>query len=295
MFTVTNSAPILASAIPDQAGQVGYAFSFDATQSGNTFSDPDSDTLSVTVSFSADIGLSASDGTISGTPGQPGDITVTVEAADPDGASVSDSFVLSVGIDQDAVLAAFGANIDLAALANYANQPVPTYIGPPLDDGNPVTDKGATLGRILFYDAKLSIDNSVSCSSCHVQANGFSDLATVSSGVGSGVTGRHSMRLINGGFGHDGPGGGATTQFWDQRAASHAEQETMLDHYSNIPTPGGEPARTDLLNTLDGRLRQGNQVEQFNLSNAEKDAIEAFLRTLSGSDVYTDPKWSDPF
>ena len=35
------------------------------------------------------------------------------------------------------------------------------------------------------------------------------------------------MRLINGGFGHDGPGGGASTQFWDQRADTHEQQETM--------------------------------------------------------------------
>ena len=32
---------------------------------------------------------------------------------------------------------------------------------------NPITDAGATLGRVLFYDKKLSIDGSVACASCH--------------------------------------------------------------------------------------------------------------------------------
>lgn len=464
----SNSAPTLANALANQNGQRGYDLSIDVTQNGTTFADANGDTLTYTVSFSETIGLTASGGTITGVPTEIGDITVTVQASDPSGASVSDSFTLSVGIQQDAILAAFGANIDLGNLSDYAAQTVPDYIGPALDNGNPVTDAGATLGRILFYDVNLSIDNSISCASCHVQANGFSDLATVSNGVGSGVTGRHSMRLINGGFGHAGNGGGASTQFWDQRAATHEAQETqpiqdanehgfsgengapdfaalitkmegldyyeelfryvyldaditearigqslaqftksiqsfdsrydigraqvndqddnfpnftaqenagknnfrgqgtglnceachqapeftiqtgngrghngvvgvaadpnafdftntrapslrdlvnadgdvngpmmhdgslptlqaMLDHYSNIPTPGGEPARTDFINTLDNRLRQGDAARQFNLTNAEKTAIEAFLRTLSGTDVYTDLKWSNPF
>lgn len=466
--SATNRTPTVSSAFADQAGQIGFDLSIDATQNGGTFADADGDTLTYAVMFSNDIGLSASGGTITGVPNQLGDITVTVQASDPSGGNVSDSFTLTIGIKQDAILTTFGANIDLATLDNYAAQPVPTYIGPPLENGNPVTDVGATLGRILFYDVNLSIDNSVSCASCHVQANGFSDLAVVSSGVGSGVTGRHSMRLINGGFAHVGNGGGASTQFWDQRAATHEDQETqpiqdanehgfsgqngapdfddlitkmeglayyeelfrfayldpnitearigqslaqftksiqsfdtrydagraqvanendpfpnftaqenqgkanftgqgtglncaachqapeftiqtgpnrghngvvgvagdplafdftntraptlrdmvnasgtlngplmhdgslptlraMLDHYSNIATPGSEPARTDFINALDGRLRQGNAARQFNLSDANKDAIEAFLLTLSGTDVYTDPKWSDPF
>ena len=37
---------------------------------------------------------------------------------------------------------------------------------------NPITDKGATLGRVLFYDKNLSRNNTVSCSSCHQQAFG---------------------------------------------------------------------------------------------------------------------------
>ena len=49
-----------------------------------------------------------------------------------------------------------------------------------------VTDAGATLGRVLFYDPSMSADGTVSCSSCHVQANAFSDSEAKSVGV-SGV------------------------------------------------------------------------------------------------------------
>src|SRR5688572_25063551 len=38
---------------------------------------------------------------------------------------------------------------------------------------NPLSDDGATLGRVLFYDTRLSANNTTSCASCHVQAHGF--------------------------------------------------------------------------------------------------------------------------
>jgi cytochrome c peroxidase len=92
--------------------------------------------------------------------------------------------------------------IDLAALPNYARQVVPSYIffdNTPLAPGqsfNPITDTGATLGRLLFYDKRLSRNNTVSCSSCHQQAHGFSTPDIVGTGV-AGTTNRHPMRLIN--------------------------------------------------------------------------------------------------
>ena len=40
--------------------------------------------------------------------------------------------------------------------------------------GNPTTDAGAALGRVLFYDTRLSANDTVSCGSCHQQRYGFS-------------------------------------------------------------------------------------------------------------------------
>jgi cytochrome c peroxidase len=106
--------------------------------------------------------------------------------------------------------------IDLAALPNYARQVLPSYIiqdNTPRGPGgalNPITNTGATLGRLLFYDKRLSRNNTVSCSSCHQQAHGFGNPDIVGTGV-AGTTNRHPMRLINERF-RSGIG-----FFWDRR------------------------------------------------------------------------------
>ena len=62
---------------------------------------------------------------------------------------------------------------------------------------NPTTNHGATLGRVLFYDKNLSINNTVSCASCHKQENGFADATATSQGFKGGHTTRNSLALIN--------------------------------------------------------------------------------------------------
>lgn len=119
-----------------------------------------------------------------------------------------------------AVQAEFGSSVDLNNLANYANQNVPTYITKDNSALNPISNKGATLGRVLFYDKKMSANNTVSCSSCHKQEFAFGDNTIASTGVNS-TTGRHSMRLINTRFATE------SKCFWDERAASLEIQTTM--------------------------------------------------------------------
>ena len=63
----------------------------------------------------------------------------------------------------------------------------------------------------------------------------------------------------------------------------------VIEHYNNIPN---NPNNTNLDNRLQG---PGNQTQQLNLTNNEKNALEAFLKTLTGSDIYTNEKWSNPF
>jgi cytochrome c peroxidase len=60
----------------------------------------------------------------------------------------------------------------------------------------------------------------------------------------------------------------------------------VLDHYTNIPNNNN--------NNLDPRLGRGPGQRQ-NLSNDDRNALIAFLQTLSGQDMYTNEKWSDPF
>ena len=459
-ITTTNSTPIVSSAVVDQTGNVGYEFSIDLA---GTFSDPDNDTLTITADFGGNArGLSLSGTVLSGVPDSTGDVTVTCTATDPDGASVSDTFIVSVTIDQSAIATVFAGAIDLENLDDYAGQTVPDYITKVNDGGNPITDAGATLGRVLFYDASLSTTGTVSCASCHVQSLGFSDAGIVSTGVEGGLTGRHSMRLINTMFADE------EDFFWDERAPSHEAQESqpiqdhnemgfsgqngrpgldtliaqmeateyyeelfrfvfldpeiteeriqlalaqftksiqsfdsrfdegraqvnndnapfpnftaaenagkdlfmtnpnnggagcdrchrapefdiapnsnhngmfrvagsttefdltnersptlrdlvgpggssngpfmhdgslatirdVIDHYDDIQAPTTEPPLTEFLNTLDNRLTQNGNPQNLNLTDTEKDQLEAFLLTLTGASIYTDEKLSDPF
>ena len=114
----------------------------------------------------------------------------------------------------------FGNSIDLNNLANYANQTIPNYITKDNSNLNPITDKGATLGRVLFYDTNLSSNNTTSCATCHKQEIAFTDTDIASSGA-NGLTGRHSMGLVNSRFSNE------IKFFWDERAASLEIQTTM--------------------------------------------------------------------
>ena len=60
---------------------------------------------------------------------------------------------------------------------------------------NPITDAGATLGRVLLYDVRLSRNETVSCASCHRQEHGFSDPRPLSVGFQGEPTDRNSMTL----------------------------------------------------------------------------------------------------
>lgn len=62
---------------------------------------------------------------------------------------------------------------------------------------NPISDAGAALGRVLFYDTRLSKNDSTSCASCHVQSSAFADPNPGSRGFSGGTTDRHAMNLVN--------------------------------------------------------------------------------------------------
>jgi cytochrome c peroxidase len=107
---------------------------------------------------------------------------------------------------------------------NYSPPLPPHYLAPPVRNqdntptNNPVTNAGATLGRVLFYDKRLSTNGTVSCASCHQQQVGFSDPRKFSVGFAGGLTGRNSMGLNNARYYARG------RFFWDERAATLEDQ-----------------------------------------------------------------------
>jgi len=68
--------------------------------------------------------------------------------------------------NQDVLESTFGNAINLSAPLPYKNNQIPSYIRYETTGNNIDNDK-ATLGRVLFYDKQLSINNSISCASCH--------------------------------------------------------------------------------------------------------------------------------
>jgi cytochrome c peroxidase len=118
---------------------------------------------------------------------------------------------------------------------NYSNLNLPNYFTTDAGGGkptsingidnvtasNPVTNDGATLGRVLFYDKNLSSNRTIACASCHLQSKGFADTATLSKGFAGGNTRRHSMTLINARYYQRG------RFFWDERAATLEDQVLM--------------------------------------------------------------------
>lgn len=218
-----------------------------ADENGSFWDDEDTDSGSTT-----DIG---GDGTMADPP-TPSDSTETESGdssgsptdetnADDTDSSGSDSTMTDPNSDQWPQLA--GLDIDLNNLLNYEDQPIPNYIrrdNTPVE--NPITNAGATLGRVLFYDPRLSSNNTISCASCHKQSLAFGDDRALSPGV-NGDSMRHSMRLINVRFAE-------STRFrWDRQARSLEAQMLgpIQDHLEmGYSGENGDPDLDDLIEKL---------------------------------------------
>lgn len=133
------------------------------------------------------------------------------------------------GIETNAVHPLAGVatylSLDLSAPLNYTSPALPAHYDTALlatrnAANNATTDKGATLGRVLFNDVRLSLNDTKSCASCHLQNNGFVDQNQFSTGFAGGLTTAHAMRLGNVAF-YQG-----NSMFWNKRAASLEDQAT---------------------------------------------------------------------
>lgn len=197
------------------------------------------------------------------------------------------AFVICTGLTIQAAFFMFGGGLDLNNLYNYANQDIPEYVTqnttPP---DNQITDEIATLGRVLFHDKKLSLNESISCESCHRQEFAFGDTAALSKGFDGELTERHAMRLIN--VSHRALG----KVFWDNRGASLEDQPGITIANSvemGFSGEQGQPSLDSLLNRLRQQdyystlfdLAYGN--EEITLEKINK-ALAQFVRTLISFD-----------
>jgi cytochrome c peroxidase len=150
---------------------------------------------------------------------------------------------------------------------------------PPVDipEDNPVTWEGFELGRHLFYDSILSIDNTVSCGSCHSLKSAFVDNEKVSEGVMKRTGTRNAMPIFNLMW--------KNQLFWDGRANSLAHLATMpitneLEMAETIP---------GILSKLNGHPVYPEKFKEvFDTDSITEDevskALEQFLIALISDD-----------
>ena len=96
----------------------------------------------------------------------------------------------------------------------------------------------ALLGRVLFYDNKLSKNDAVNCSSCHLQEKAFSDDVAFSKGFDDEHTKRNSLALgavVSFEASYENPIGPRSQFFWDERASTIQEQSSLTIQDKNTP------------------------------------------------------------
>ena len=199
-----NRAPVVARPNSYQFVSVGTSLNYDATQGGTTFADEDVRSLIYHVSLlSSPRGLTVNGTRVTGAFQSVGLVQVSITATDPHGESVEDTFAIVAPAPEPGrpglpvtMFTYDDAKLDLPYWFRFSReQIIPFWDTTPLD--NPTTDAGATLGRVLFYDKRLSITNTASCGSCHQQARGFASPEKFSEGFQGEHTKRNAMGLTN--------------------------------------------------------------------------------------------------
>lgn len=144
-----------------------------------------------------------------------------------------------------------------------------------------IADDKAALGRILFYDNSLSLTNSVSCASCHIQSKGFTDGLALSKGFNNQETPLHSMAIVN--------MGASSSFFWDGRA--HDLRSQVMMPIANHIEMGieNEQLLVDKVNSLDYYQDYFNQIYGVNVISSEQigDALGTFVASIAS----TNTKW----
>ena len=151
---------------------------------------------------------------------------------------------------------------------------------------NPLTVEGVELGRLLFWETRLSEDNSMSCGSCHLPEVNFADPAQYSTGVTGAVGTRNAMALINLGW--------ASSFFWDGRSPSLEDQiRDPVPHPSEMNLPWPEAVAKLQADDTDTRYPE-RFFDAFGTTEISEDlvvmAIAQFVRTMISSDSKFD-RW----
>lgn len=139
-------------------------------------------------------------------------------------------------------------------------------------DDNPASPGKIQLGKQLYFDARLSSDNTVSCASCHHPDKGWSNGEQFASGVGGAKGGRNAPTVINAAL--------SRYQFWDGRAPS-LEAQALGPIQNPIEMNMKLPDVVKKLNAIPGYRKQFQTVFGTDVSEQGiAQAIAAYERTV---------------
>lgn len=165
---------------------------------------------------------------------------------------------------------------------NYSDYPLPEHynsedalLADNTPETNPITDMGATLGRVLFYDPNLSLNNTISCASCHQQSAAFADNNKFSEGLNGQLTRRNSMGLINSRFYENG------RFLWDEKAGTLEEQVLLpiQDHKEmgmNLAQLESKLQQLDYYSVLFEKAFGNSQITSARIAKA----LSQFIRSI---------------
>jgi cytochrome c peroxidase len=193
-------------------------------------------------------------------------------------------------------------NVNLNALKSYASPALPAHYDSDvlaLDNtplNNIASDKVATLGQVLFFDKRLSVNNTVACASCHQAGNGFSDKTQFSVGFsGSAFTTAHAMRLGNSRYYSPG------SMFWDKRAASiEAQASQPIINAVEMGWDANAGGINALLTKLSTSAPASNYYPElfkfaFGDTAITEDRLQKALAQFERSMVSTNSKWDTAY
>ncbi len=216
-----NSRPVVLNPNPDVVLTVNNFVDLEVTRDGTVFTDADRDPLTYDVRFQdAAHGLTIVGTRVTGVMNNVGLVRVTVTARDGAGGAQDDTFsiVLPATAPGPPVLPSPPYTYADEGLGLPYLYQLSRDIRIPFVDttprGNPVTNSGATLGRVLFYDKRVSITNTHACASCHQQSHGFAAGERFSASVTGNPLTRNAMSLANVRYND------YNLYFWDQRIFS---------------------------------------------------------------------------
>jgi len=148
----------------------------------------------------------------------------------------------------------------------------------PLD--NPMSDVKVDLGRMLFYDTRLSVNSTMSCATCHIQALAFTDGKPRSIGATGQQHPRGSMTLVNSAY--------ASRLTWANHLLDRLEDQALTPLFGDKPVEmgmsGKEEAIAEMLRT-DQRYADlmpaafPDDEDPFSVLNVVR-SIASFVRTI---------------